>query len=244
MYNNMDPASQNKILQAVLFATSTANSTSPWSSSASTSSFPNISPTYTIRRIDPIPSAAQSTPPPRQGTIPTRIALISDTHAVTLFPAIDRKHCYRAPLPKADVLIHAGDLTNHGSIRQHEVTFKVLAEADAELKLVIAGNHDKTLDLDYQIRRCSEGVAAADRTKAAQEAQERCREAKELWSGDSAKESGIIYLEEGVHSFELKNGAKFTVRATRLYSPLSHPPSSIYPSLHQLQRLYHVQGGQ
>ncbi|KUI61071.1 Metallophosphoesterase domain-containing protein 1 [Cytospora mali] len=58
----------------------------------------------------------------------TRFVCISDTHNQTL------------KLPKGDVLIHAGDLTNQGSFAE---------KADFEAKIVIAGNHDVTLDKGF-----------------------------------------------------------------------------------------------
>lgn len=36
-------------------------------------------------------------------------------------------------------------------------------------------------------------------------------EIRELWTGQEAREAGIVYLEEGVRTFELGSGARFTV---------------------------------
>ncbi|KAL8644575.1 MAG: hypothetical protein Q9210_007183, partial [Variospora velana] len=87
-----------------------------------------------------------------QATIKTRFTLISDTHTAELFPSTDTQHAYRDPLPAADVLLHAGDLTNLGYISEHETAFKTVSRASAELKIVIAGNHDITLDEAYYRR--------------------------------------------------------------------------------------------
>ncbi|KAF4983424.1 hypothetical protein FZEAL_1153 [Fusarium zealandicum] len=64
----------------------------------------------------------------------TRFVCISDTHNCT------------PKLPKGDVLIHAGDLTNQGSYPELSKTVAWLEQADFEAKIVIAGNHDITLD--------------------------------------------------------------------------------------------------
>ncbi|KAG5919951.1 hypothetical protein E4U42_006378 [Claviceps africana] len=64
----------------------------------------------------------------------TRIVCISDTHNCTV------------KLPKGDVLVHAGDLTNQGSLSEISRAVKWLEEADFEAKVVVAGNHDITLD--------------------------------------------------------------------------------------------------
>ncbi|KAF4993903.1 hypothetical protein FGRMN_6150 [Fusarium graminum] len=67
----------------------------------------------------------------------TRIVCISDTH-----------NC-QVKLPKGDVLIHAGDLTNQGSHAELTKTVAWLEKQDFEAKIVIAGNHDLTLDREF-----------------------------------------------------------------------------------------------
>jgi predicted phosphodiesterase len=65
-------------------------------------------------------------------TARTRIVCISDTHNQT------------SQLPKGDVLIHAGDLTNQGSYTELKKTISWLEKADFEVKIVIAGNSQST----------------------------------------------------------------------------------------------------
>ncbi|KAF1958262.1 Metallo-dependent phosphatase [Byssothecium circinans] len=67
----------------------------------------------------------------------TRIVCISDTHGQT------------PKLPKGDVLIHAGDLTNQGGFEELQKTAAWLEKADFEAKIVVAGNHDITLDAPF-----------------------------------------------------------------------------------------------
>jgi Icc-related predicted phosphoesterase len=59
-------------------------------------------------------------------------AFISDTHG---------KHG-RLQLPKADVLIHAGDVTKGGECHQAEDFINWLGKLDYRYKIFIAGNHD------------------------------------------------------------------------------------------------------
>ncbi|KAI0117864.1 Metallo-dependent phosphatase-like protein [Nemania sp. FL0031] len=73
----------------------------------------------------------------RQRTRKTRFVCISDTHNCTV------------KLPKGDVLIHCGDLTNQGSFTELEKQVKWLEAADFECKIVVAGNHDLTLDSGF-----------------------------------------------------------------------------------------------
>ncbi|KAL8801930.1 MAG: hypothetical protein Q9200_006766 [Gallowayella weberi] len=68
----------------------------------------------------------------------TRFVCVSDTHNAA--PDASFK------LPAGHVLIHAGDLTNRGKYTKLRKTFNWIEKADFEVKVVIAGNHDITLD--------------------------------------------------------------------------------------------------
>lgn len=57
----------------------------------------------------------------------TRIVCISDTHNSTV------------KLPKGDVLVHAGDLTNQGSYKELVRAVAWLERAEFECKIVVAG---------------------------------------------------------------------------------------------------------
>ncbi|KAJ5654508.1 hypothetical protein N7490_001511 [Penicillium lividum] len=174
---------------------------------------------------------------PSPARVKTRICMISDTHTNVPLPADDKKHAYRDPLPKADVLLHAGDLTKVGYKVEHEAMVSMLKAADAELKLVIAGNHDLTLDEEYfpdfgytrhrkPIRLgAAQPILEDDEQSLTQtirsgavpplaDLKAYVRRIKDLWTNQSARDAGIRYLEEGVHSFTLSNGAKLTVYAS------------------------------
>jgi len=125
---------------------------------------------------------------------------MSDTHDQDLFPASDTTHAFREPLPKADVLLHCGDLTMVGGLDEYRRTLRMLSKVDAELKLVIAGNHDLSLDKDYWENSRNRHDDPDDHDKAV-----------EIWKGDAAKKAGVTYLEEGTHTFTLKSGVSFTV---------------------------------
>ncbi|GAD95011.1 Ser/Thr protein phosphatase family protein [Paecilomyces variotii No. 5] len=72
----------------------------------------------------------------------TRIVCVSDTHGYTPSEAGFR-------LPKGDILIHAGDLTNHGSMAELQKTIDWISNADYEVRIIVAGNHDITLDPEF-----------------------------------------------------------------------------------------------
>jgi predicted phosphodiesterase len=59
----------------------------------------------------------------------TRIVCISDTHNQT------------PRLPRGDVLIHAGDLTNQGSYSELKKTVQWIEKQDFEAKILIAGTY-------------------------------------------------------------------------------------------------------
>jgi hypothetical protein len=65
-------------------------------------------------------------------------------------------------LPNGDVLIHAGDLTQSGSLRVIQETLAWLHAQPHTVKITIAGNHDPLLDPSLDDRRGS-GDAASER---------------------------------------------------------------------------------
>jgi 3',5'-cyclic AMP phosphodiesterase CpdA len=67
-----------------------------------------------------------------------RIVCISDTHNAAPGEGYT--------LPKGDILIHAGDLTNNGQPSELNKALKWLREAKYDAKIVVAGNHDLALD--------------------------------------------------------------------------------------------------
>ncbi|PLN80787.1 Metallo-dependent phosphatase-like protein [Aspergillus taichungensis] len=69
----------------------------------------------------------------------TRFVCVSDTHAYAPSEAGFK-------LPPGDVLIHAGDLTNRGSLAELQKTVDWISRADYEVKVVVCGNHDTSLD--------------------------------------------------------------------------------------------------
>ncbi|KKZ68686.1 hypothetical protein EMCG_05721 [[Emmonsia] crescens] len=73
-------------------------------------------------------------------TKPIQVVCISDTHNLT------REVSY------GDLLIHAGDLTQHGSFDELHDQLRWLSTLPHPHKVVIAGNHDLLLDSDFAER--------------------------------------------------------------------------------------------
>ena len=72
-------------------------------------------------------------PPPFSSRI--RLVCISDTHTHKL-----------TSLPDGDILIHAGDLTNQGTISEIQEQIDWLSSLPHKYKIAIAGNHDSFFD--------------------------------------------------------------------------------------------------
>jgi len=135
-------------------------------------------------------------------TVKTRFLIVSDTHNVVPFDADDGDHAYRQPLPDADILLHCGDLTVEGGYNEYLRTIRMLKEHPAQYKIVIAGNHDVTLDKECYKKQWQ---------RFHPDGQQEVDKIRELWVGKKATDAGIVYLEEGVREFGLRNGARFTV---------------------------------
>jgi len=148
--------------------------------------------------------------------IKTRILILSDTHSATPSKNANDVHAaFRPPLPRADVLLHCGDLTMIGLLNEYETTLAMLRDIDADLKLVIAGNHDISLDEAYYARKGQ----SMQQWRLDEPDPDMPRKARELWTGARAREAGVTYLDEGTHFFALKNGAKLRVRGGAQLNP-------------------------
>lgn len=109
------------------------------------------------------------------------------------------------PPPTCDVVLHCGDLTNYGSDDELQYSLAMLNRIEAELKLVIAGNHEK--DLDPRKTNPSDNPGFL-----------RHKAAVDVMMGPWAHAAGVTYLTEGLNTFTLKNGAAFTVYSSP-YTP-------------------------
>jgi len=63
-----------------------------------------------------------------------KVVCISDTHSNT------------TSIPNGDVLIHAGDMTNSGTVKDIQAQIDWLASLPHREKIIIAGNHDNFFD--------------------------------------------------------------------------------------------------
>jgi len=138
---------------------------------------------------------------------------MSDTHNLAL--TTNTSLPFRLPAPEADVVLHCGDLTEDGRIEDLQKAIQMIGSIEAELRLVIAGNHE--LSLDRQFYHAHEGL------------EEDHLQAIETMTGAFAGEHGVVFLSEGTHRFTLKNGFSFSIYASP-YTPVSGSSAFQYES--------------
>ncbi|KAF2085020.1 Metallo-dependent phosphatase [Saccharata proteae CBS 121410] len=80
-------------------------------------------------------TSLRSAPLPANPYHPVRIVCLSDTHTLTT-----------NDVPDGDILVHAGDLANAGSLSELQAQIDWLASLPHAQKVVIAGNHDTWMD--------------------------------------------------------------------------------------------------
>lgn len=138
--------------------------------------------------------------------IKTRFLVFSDTHGLDSLPdSVSRQY--------ADVAIHCGDLTMESKIDEFKATIRFLRAVNAPLKLVIAGNHDFTMDIPVFQRKVAEAQPPLD-PQLVEQAYGYYGEARKLFS----QETGVTFLDEGTHTFRLQNGAVLNIYASP-YTP-------------------------
>ncbi|KAI1264768.1 Metallo-dependent phosphatase-like protein [Xylariaceae sp. FL1019] len=118
----------------------------------------------------------------------TRFLILSDTH----------DDAFPSSTEKADVVLHCGDLTKFGGLSNYRRAIENISRMNAELKLIIAGNHDVSLDpawWDYSLDKHDDPDEPIY--------------ARALFTEE--KDKGIHLLDEGTHTFRLRNGTSFTI---------------------------------
>ncbi|KAL8657203.1 MAG: hypothetical protein Q9226_002143 [Calogaya cf. arnoldii] len=117
-------------------------------------------------------------PQPPPPTKPISVVCISDTHGT------------QPPIPPGDLLLHAGDLTQWGTFSEIQAQLTWLSAQPHTHKVVIAGNHDLLLDIDFRTthpERWNDALRAAQPNE--EEVVEEHRTEKDLHWG------GVVYLQ-------------------------------------------------
>ena len=92
-----------------------------------------------------------------------------------------------------------------GLTSEYHKTLDMLASIDAPIKLIIAGNHDRTLDKTWMRNH--------ERLLWGKKWEQTYDEAREMWFGQEGRavREGVRMLEEGIHEVEVGNGAVLKV---------------------------------
>lgn len=118
-----------------------------------------------------------------------RIVCISDTHSR-----------YHFNLPPGDILVHAGDFTLSGELKEVEKFIEWLKTLkNYRLKVIIAGNHDLTLETEFYEKTWQRWH---------REKQDYQRIKQLIRDPSLATDHGIIYLEQQ-QFVDDKTGLKF-----------------------------------
>ncbi|KAF3187032.1 hypothetical protein TWF788_002611 [Orbilia oligospora] len=139
-------------------------------------------------------------------TVRTSFLLVSDTHDVQPQGTEHKEVLFRYPFPKTDVFIHAGDMTQDSNLFTLKAAISWIELIPAELKILIAGNHDTTLNVVRD--HVDDSSDSDDEENKLNTKQVECRE---YLTSKEMKAKGIFYLENEVETFKLKNGAMLTV---------------------------------
>ncbi|KAG9516042.1 metallophosphoesterase domain-containing protein, partial [Aureobasidium melanogenum] len=135
-----------------------------------------------------------------------RFFVISDTHGEDLA---------RRPTEPVDVVIHCGDLTQESKLSEYRQAIKLLKSINAPVKLVIAGNHDFTLDDTLYRQKLTEAhLPLPQEDQTVKITYGDFGEARALFDAERTENSGIIFLDEGIHSIKLHNGVFLRIYAS------------------------------
>lgn len=137
--------------------------------------------------------------------IKTRILVISDTHGDALI--------HKPTTGAYDVAIHCGDLTEESKLDEFRLSLDTMLGIQAPLKLIIAGNHDFSMDIPVLENKLADNTTTEDAELV------KCTygnfgEARALFETGAVKAAGVIFLDEGNYTFDLANGASLSVYAS------------------------------
>ncbi|QIW97940.1 hypothetical protein AMS68_003458 [Peltaster fructicola] len=107
-----------------------------------------------------------------------------------------------------------------GKAEEYHKTLDMLKQIDAPVKIVIAGNHDLSLDREFVLSHTDDQYDNRQPLMSAEQAQQRWQDVREIWTSPKgrAKQEGVTFLDEGVHLITLANGASVNVYASP-YTP-------------------------
>ncbi|KAK4184645.1 putative rhamnogalacturonate lyase [Podospora australis] len=142
--------------------------------------------------------------------------ILSDTHG--------SDDLSRSSLPRADVVLHCGDLTNCSRSEELEKTLAMLRTIDAPLKLVIPGNHEFGLERGYW-RWTRDRIHPCIPAQAGETSTDKDADTSASWElfQQAARCDRMFLLPQGMHTFVVPcailgggNGARLRLFASPL----------------------------
>ncbi|KAK6496959.1 hypothetical protein TWF481_001939 [Arthrobotrys musiformis] len=121
-----------------------------------------------------------------------KVVCVSDTH----------NDDFSSKIPDGDIFIHAGDMTDFGTLEELQKAYNWIASLPHKTKIVVAGNHDFGLDSNHP-NFLPETVA--------------------LFTSDAAKEAGINYIDRSVQSFTNYTSSSSNDSELRVYGNPCQP---------------------
>ncbi|KAJ7150946.1 Metallo-dependent phosphatase-like protein [Mycena crocata] len=121
----------------------------------------------------------------------TRFVLISDTHTRT------------CSVPDGDVLLHAGDLTQMGTLKELKTTMEWLYALPHPIKIIIAGNHDSVVHREWYEANWQDLFLHRSNDEP-----EPAESVLELLKGPQAIAANIVYLEDEEYKFKVREDGR------------------------------------
>ena len=136
--------------------------------------------------------------------VPTKVLILSDTHGKKFDAS------WSKPIATFDLAMHCGDLTEGSTLSEFHDSLELLRSINASMKVVIAGNHEITLDEDTY-RKHLEASGLDPNDTAAVKTYGSLGKARDLLL---TTDDNILLLDEGMHTLSLPNGATITIYAS------------------------------
>ncbi|KAJ6532766.1 Metallo-dependent phosphatase-like protein [Mycena vulgaris] len=129
--------------------------------------------------------------PTESGAQWTRFVLLSDTHTRT------------CSVPEGDVLLHTGDLTQMGTLKELKTTMDWLYALPHPIKIIIAGNHDSVIHREWYEANWQDLFLHRSNDEP-----ESAESVLDLLKGPRAVAANVVYLEDEEYKFRVREGGK------------------------------------
>ncbi|KAF7979797.1 hypothetical protein HWV62_40848 [Athelia sp. TMB] len=124
----------------------------------------------------------------------------------TRFVCISDTHCRTFPVPEGDVLLHSGDLTNTGTLKEMETTIDWIRSLPHPLKIIIAGNHDLPLHETWYAKNYQRWHHLPEDIPPIIELMKGA--GKRVADEPNVSDGGLVYLQDQTYEFQTREGGR------------------------------------